>query len=249
MLGTVVAIAAISLHYTEIENAGRDAINNLCQFVSDKFSSLLRKLGIRSLSAIKREINKLVTALKSEDYSGYLEVDEDHENQVLATYRTENAADLRTRIEQISLEACVDQDVERERNMNLVRLLKSYYMACYANNNVLTCECCGEETFITEAGEPYVEFHHLIPFNIAYGPDHYLNLFALCPNCHRRIHFLKVDEKHAEYENLSNNNYLHITFVERLLELKAQNLLKSYHLEYLLTDNAITQDEYDQIAA
>lgn len=249
MLGTVVAIAAISLHYTEIENAGRDAINNLCQFVSDKFSSLLRKLSIRSLSAIKREINKLVTALKSEDYSGYLEVDEDHENQVLATYRTENAADLRTRIEQISLEACVDQDVERERNMNLVRLLKSYYMACYANNNVLTCECCGEETFITEAGEPYVEFHHLIPFNIAYGPDHYLNLFALCPNCHRRIHFLKVDEKHAEYENLSNNNYLHITFVERLLELKAQNLLKSYHLEYLLTDNAITQDEYDQIAA
>jgi 5-methylcytosine-specific restriction endonuclease McrA len=88
----------------------------------------------------------------------------------------------------------------------------------------------GEETFITDAGEPYVEFHHLIPFNIAYGPDHYLNLFALCPNCHRKIHFLKIEDKHEQYENLSNNNYLHICFVDRLMELKTKNLLKSYLL-------------------
>lgn len=249
LLGIITAISAISLNYNGVENASRNEINYISQFSYEKFGGVLRKIGLRSLSAVKREINRIINALRNEDYSDYLEVDGEQEAQVLAAYRTESAADLMVRIEQISLAACVDQNVERSRNINLVRLLKSYYMARYAENNTLICECCGEETFITDAGEPYVEFHHLIPFSIAYGPDHYLNLFALCPNCHRKIHFLKVEDKHEQYERLSNNNYLHICFVDRLMELKTQNLLKSYHLEYLLTDNAITQDEYDQIAA
>lgn len=66
MLGTVVAIAAISLHYTEIENAGRDAINNLCQFVSDKFSSLLRKLGIRYSQAISDAYPTIISSDSNE---------------------------------------------------------------------------------------------------------------------------------------------------------------------------------------
>ena len=249
LLGIITAISAISLNYHGIENASRNEINSIVQLSYEKFRGILGKIGLRSLTAVKREINKVINALRTEDYSDYLEVDGEQEAQVLAAYRTESAADLMTRIEQISIAACVDQNVERTRNINLVRLLKSYYMARYAENNTLICECCGEETFITDAGEPYVEFHHLIPFNIAYGPDHYLNLFALCPNCHRKIHFLKIEDKHEQYENLSNNNYLHICFVDRLMELKTKNLLKSYHLEYLLNDNAITQEEYDHIAA
>lgn len=249
MLGTSLAISAISLHYSSVENCSRNEIDELSQFMFGKFGGLMRRIGLRSISAIKRELQRIVNALKNEDYSNYLKIDDGHETQVLAEYRTESATDLRTRLERISLETSVEQEIERTRNMNLVRLLKSYYMARYAENNMLICECCGEETFITNAGEPYVEFHHLIPFNKVSGPDHYLNLFALCPNCHRKIHFLKVEGKRTEYENLSNNNYLRIHFVERLIQLKSQNLLKSYHLEYLLTDNAITQDEYDRVAA
>lgn len=249
LLGIITAISAISLNYREVDNLSRNEINSIVRLSYEKFRGVLKKLGLRSLAAVKREINKVIDALRREDYSDYLEADGEQEAQVLAAYRTESAADLMTRIEQISLAACVDQNVERTRNINLVRLLKSYYIARYSRNNTLICECCGEEAFTTDAGEPYVEFHHLIPFNIAYGPDHYLNLFALCPNCHRKIHFLKTEDKHEQYENLSSNNYLNICFVDRLKELKAKNLLKSYHLEYLLTDNAITQEEYEQIAA
>lgn len=249
MLGTSLAISAISLQYNSVENCSRNEIDELSQFMFDKFSGLMRRIGLRSISAIKRELQCIINALKNQDYSNYLEVNDNHETQVLAEYRTESAADLRTRLEQISFETSVERESERTRNMKLVRLLKSYYMACYAENDMLICECCGETTFITNSGEPYVEFHHLIPFNIAYGPDHYLNLFALCPNCHRKIHFLKIEDKRTEYVNLSNNNYLHIHFVERLMQLKSQNLLKSYHLEYLLADNAISQNEYDRVAA
>ena len=130
-----------------------------------------------------------------------------------------------------------------------MNLLKSYYMRACAENGTLRCECCGEEAFITAAGEPYVEFHHLIPFGIAYGPDHYLNLFALCPNCHRRLHFQAPADKHGLYSALSGGNYLRRSFAERLRALCAQNLLRSYHLEFLLADGAITAVEYDSIAA
>lgn len=249
MLGTIITISAISVKCSSIENASQAEIDLISQFTFNKFENLVGKMGVRSLLALTREVKRFVNALKTGDYSGYMKANKGHETQVLAAYRAESAADLQTRIAEISREACVDQDVERVRNMKLVRLLKSYYIACYASNNMLTCECCGKETFITDAGEPYIEFHHLIPFNIAYGPDHYLNLFALCPDCHRQIHFLKADGKQIKYKHLSDNNYLRKNFVERLSELKKQNLLKSYHLEYLLADNAITQAEYDQIAA
>jgi hypothetical protein len=122
-------------------------------------------------------------------------------------------------------------------------------MKCYSENGILKCECCGNETFITESGEPYVEFHHLIPFNIAYGPDHYLNLFALCPDCHRKIHFMSLGTKADQYGLLNKNNYLGLSFVDRLKSLKNQHLLRSYHLEYLLADNAITLDDYNTIAS
>ena len=138
---------------------------------------------------------------------------------------------------------------DRQRSAQLVNLLKSYYMRACAENGTLRCECCGEEAFITAAGEPYVEFHHLIPFGIAYGPDHYLNLFALCPNCHRRLHFQAPADKRGLYSALSGGNYLRRSFAERLRALRAQNLLRSYHLEFLLADGAITAVEYDSIAA
>ena len=35
----------------------------------------------------------------------------------------------------------------------------------------------------------------------------------------------------------------------RLKSLKKENLLRSYHLEYLLADRAITEKEYESIAS
>lgn len=249
MFSTAITISAISLGIEDIDNMSRENIEAISTYLYTNFRNLFRTLGVRTISAIKREIQKAIFALKNSDYTAYLGVNEGYDEQIIARYRTENAADLMERIRQISGAATVTPSENRERNTTLVSLLKSYYMRCYAENSMLKCECCGEETFITNTGEPYVEFHHLIPFNIAYGPDHYLNLFALCPNCHRKIHFLSIENKRVKYEELSSRNYMHLCFTDRLLELRAQNLLRSYHLEYLLADNAITIDEYNTIAA
>lgn len=249
MISIAATVSAISLGIETVETMSTDEINRVSAFIYAEYKELFRSLGMRSQAAIKREVQKVLNSLRAEDYEVFMNVEGEHEEQTIARYRTENAADLRERIERISAIATVSPAENRERNATLVSLLKSYYMSRFAENNMLKCECCGEETFITNAGEPYVEFHHLIPFNIAYGPDHYLNLFALCPNCHRKIHFLSTENKQSQYEDLSENNYLHLCFTERLRELKAQNLLRSYHLEYLLVDNAITIEEYNSIAA
>jgi len=49
------------------------------------------------------------------------------------------------------------------------------------------CELCGAEGFRTEQGV-YLETHHVIPLSEG-GPDHPLNVVALCANDHRRAHF------------------------------------------------------------
>ncbi|MDD1792760.1 HNH endonuclease [Enterovibrio sp. ZSDZ42] len=51
------------------------------------------------------------------------------------------------------------------------------------------CECCGAEApFIKENGEPYLEVHHVVRLSEG-GSDTVENTVALCPNCHRELHF------------------------------------------------------------
>lgn len=249
MLSIAVAISAVSLGLHAVVTMSAEEISNISTFMRSKFAGLLGTLGLRTLAAVKREVQSVVTCLRYEDYEAFINVGAAREEQVLARYRTENAADLRERIEQISAAATVSPAENRARNTQLIGLMKSYYISRFADNNMLKCECCGEESFTTYLGEPYVEFHHFIPFGNTYGPDHFLNLFALCPNCHRKIHFLPAQDKRAKYASLRENNYLHLGFTERLRILKAQNLLRSYHLEYLMADGAITQAEYNRIIA
>lgn len=50
------------------------------------------------------------------------------------------------------------------------------------------CEGCGSEApFQTKTG-PFLEVHHLHRLGDG-GPDHPGNVSALCPNCHRRVHY------------------------------------------------------------
>jgi hypothetical protein len=53
-----------------------------------------------------------------------------------------------------------------------------------------TCEGCGMKApFIRRLdGTPYLEVHHKIPL-AQQGKDEVANATALCPNCHRRLHF------------------------------------------------------------
>jgi len=51
------------------------------------------------------------------------------------------------------------------------------------------CQGCGEEApFLGTDGEPFLEVHHLYRRSDG-GADHPDNVIALCPNCHRRVHY------------------------------------------------------------
>jgi hypothetical protein len=50
------------------------------------------------------------------------------------------------------------------------------------------CEHCGQQGFLTIAGERYLETHHVVGV-AERGPDTIDNIVAVCPNCHRQAHF------------------------------------------------------------
>lgn len=249
LLTSIFSIIAKSLDIALIGSDVTIIMENMLNQLNFKFPILLRSLGYSSDNAKKQIIRKVLNALNNDDYSSFMFDEVGEHDQSIADYRNASAEDLYARIEEISFNTSINMGENRVRNTNLISLLKSYYMAVYLEDSMLRCECCGDETFITDAGEPYIEFHHLIPFNIANGPDHFLNLFALCPSCHKKIHFLRLLDKQKIYADLNANNYMAISFVDRLRNLKDGMILRSYHLEYLLAENAITIEEYESIAA
>ncbi|EGS1997664.1 HNH endonuclease [Vibrio vulnificus] len=51
-----------------------------------------------------------------------------------------------------------------------------------------SCELCNSVPFIRENGRVYLEVHHIKPLSLG-GSDRLSNTIALCPNCHRELHF------------------------------------------------------------
>ena len=51
------------------------------------------------------------------------------------------------------------------------------------------CECCRKPApFSRREGDPYLEVHHVVRLAEG-GPDIVENAVALCPNCHRELHY------------------------------------------------------------
>ncbi len=51
------------------------------------------------------------------------------------------------------------------------------------------CECCGSPApFEKDDGSTYLEVHHLRTL-ADYGSDTVENAVAICPNCHRELHY------------------------------------------------------------
>lgn len=70
------------------------------------------------------------------------------------------------------------------------RYSRNLYIVAYALNRAKgICELCKKEApFIKEDGSPYLEVHHIIPLS-ENGSDSLENVIAICPNCHRELHF------------------------------------------------------------
>ncbi|MDG4850857.1 HNH endonuclease, partial [Peribacillus frigoritolerans] len=56
------------------------------------------------------------------------------------------------------------------------------------------CQLCEKEApFLDKQGNPFLEVHH-IHYLSKGGTDTINNVVALCPNCHRKIHQLELEE-------------------------------------------------------
>lgn len=95
---------------------------------------------------------------------------------------------------------------QRVQNINVNPIQVKRSINVYSRNNALRalvkaranycCEMpdCDYIGFEKSNGEQYIEVHHLIPLANG-GEDSLLNTVALCPNCHRKMHYSNNKEE------------------------------------------------------
>jgi hypothetical protein len=215
--------------------------------MKDMFPDILSGIGLSSKLVLAKKLKQLYQAFTSDDFNKFMIIHDDEYEVGVAAYWDQTLADLERKILDNSDMPSVMEEGCRKRNTTLIHLIKSYNIQKYSIGSELKCECCGQNTFTTYNNESYMEYHHLIPFSTYDGADHYLNIFALCPMCHRKMHYIKIVEKEGLYANLSSNNYRNISIEDRLKQLREERKLKSYQLEFLLADKAIDNDMYNRI--
>jgi len=67
------------------------------------------------------------------------------------------------------------------------------------------CELCNSKApFTNSKGEPYLEVHHIHWLSKG-GDDAIENTVALCPNCHRKMHILNLEEDAKYLEKIEKN--------------------------------------------
>lgn len=73
--------------------------------------------------------------------------------------------------------------------------IRDRYVSKYAKRRARgRCQLCGSlAPFIDQYGHPYLESHHVIWLADG-GSDSVDNVVALCPNCHRKMHSLNLEE-------------------------------------------------------
>lgn len=82
------------------------------------------------------------------------------------------------------------------------------------------CDLCNKEApFVNSKGEPYLESHHVVSLSDN-GKDSIVNTVALCPNCHRKMHYAKDKKKDLNKLKEKLNKYIvndpHITYEEQM---------------------------------
>jgi 5-methylcytosine-specific restriction endonuclease McrA len=102
------------------------------------------------------------------------------------------------------------KQVERDRDIREVCLMRAGYQ----------CEINSEHTsFTTVNGRQYVESHHIIPLKYQdqfnFNLDTVDNLIALCPNCHKAIHYGSRRTKEMLLKQI--HNIRPVTEYEKLL--------------------------------
>lgn len=104
------------------------------------------------------------------------------------------------------------------------------------------CQGCNNPTFIDRHENNFVESHHILEYNTKEkGPDVLQNLLVLCPNCHSKIHFARIDIVEDFYRDMRIRN---IITLNRFMEIHTSlNLLKQNHIEILFQKCIINEEE------
>ena len=111
--------------------------------------------------------------------------------------------------------SCSDEEIRRKAIQNSASgKLRSYettksfvrdrYVCEYAKRRAKgVCQLCGQPApFKDKNGMPYLETHHIIWLADG-GDDSINNTVALCPNCHRKMHTLNMEEDVRKLLNIS----------------------------------------------
>ena len=123
-----------------------------------------------------REIEKIIAALEKKLPNEYASFQNDVINSRKNTKKSPPLGSQKPKKSQTSSTVYV-------RNPDVVAWVLSF-----ANG---ICECCKKSApFIKEDGDPFLEVHHLKQLADG-GSDTTTNAIAVCPNCHRELHFGK----------------------------------------------------------
>lgn len=129
-----------------------------------------------------------------------------------------------------------------------INIIKSFYI----QENVDKCDACGKETFITKNNIPYLEYHHLVPLSQE-GTDHILNIFGICPMCHRKFHFCEDASRKDLYKGLNQNDTLvkidknKFSLFNRYNYLYKNGQINLLGLEFLVDEGVFSNEDLEEI--
>lgn len=144
-----------------------------------------KNVGPQNASIIER----LLCELDGQPYSGQAEF----EHQVIQ-YKKKPISPLSLGVKEPSQRYLITTSYVRDPQV------KAWVLITAASR----CECCDElAPFITVTGEPFLEVHHLRSLADG-GSDTVGNTVALCPNCHRELHYgaNQIERREALYRKL-----------------------------------------------
>ena len=136
-----------------------------------------------------------------------------------------DAIDSTVEYEEINIPAALVELHEKIANIDDVVYTKSVVLNQFTRNEYIRefvllraegiCELCKNKApFFDKYGNPFLETHH-VEYLSKGGKDSIENVVALCPNCHRRIHNLKLE---SDIDFLKEKLKKHITTYRSALE-------------------------------
>ncbi|WP_031545678.1 HNH endonuclease signature motif containing protein [Salinicoccus luteus] len=239
----------LSSWYSHITSINYTLLLDLSMFSAGSDLEKIKKIKIELPNIYKMLVDEFGTALLKEVNEGKNKTDINYSQVIGNLYRdditTDNIVKQKTETSIMEKSKLLNISDDKLNKLNSKRGHILYIKDYYSNNNVKTCDCCGEETFQKNSGEWYLEYHHLVPISRS-GQDHVLNLYGICPNCHTGFHLAKEDYKSNLYTKIDENNYLNISIVDRykhLVNIEMQALA----LDFLVTEKAITEEDHEDI--